>query len=137
MAYLYALQEIMTLSLEGSLYVGASALNTSSIGIQTTAHNIANVSTDGFKPISPTFSDGSAGLGVQVTGIKRDDMHIGESLTPGNDAFARYAAENLPSATELAREIPSLIKYQRNFQANVQTIKTADAMLEYLVENIG
>lgn len=127
----------MTLSLEGSLYVGASALNTSSIGIQTTAHNIANVSTNGFQPISPAFADGPDGIGVRVTGIKRDGQYIGGSLTPGNDAFAQYAAEHLPSATELAREIPSLIKYKRNFQANVQTIKTADAMLEYLIESIG
>lgn len=127
----------MTLSLEGSLYVGANALNASSIGIQTTAHNIANVSTNGFKPISPAFADGPGGFGIQVTGIKRDEPQAGASLTPGNDAFVQYAAENLPSATELAREIPSLIKYQRNFQANVQTIKTADAMLETLIESIG
>lgn len=121
-----------------ALYMGAGAMQAHSWGIAVSAHNVANVSTDGFTPQRALFTTGPQGRGVALDTVQSDpvpagaasgyrpavDIRQGGGLPPEG----RY-----PSATELAREMPSMISTQRTYEANAQTVRTADEMLGVLL----
>lgn len=115
----------------GSLFVGASALNAFSQRIQTTTYNVANVSTAGFKPATAQLADGSAGMGVELHSLMRDGKPVAST---GNALPQSLQNRFMPSATELEREIANLINDQRAFQANTQTIRTADSLFGYVLD---
>lgn len=115
-------------TLNGALGIASSGLTVFSSRVNVAAHNIANVSTDGFLPVSAPLADGPEGKQVHVSAITRG----GEPLT--GDASQEPQAENRPSATDLAREMTSLTLDQRAFQANAVTIRTVDQMLGILLD---
>lgn len=115
----------------GSLFVGASALNSFSQRVQATTYNIANVSTDGFQPVTAQLADGPRGQGVHLNSLTREGKPVTAS---GTSTTAASQSGFLPSATALEREFSHLISDQRAFQANVQSIRATDEMLGYVLD---
>ncbi|MDR2075714.1 MAG: flagellar biosynthesis protein FlgG [Desulfovibrio sp.] len=109
------------------LSTSLSALNAFSVGVQGTAYNIANVSTDGFRPVSVRYRSGRpADFGVEPV-ITRPrpmpDELVGR--TPGPLPFSR---------TDVAREMTHLMVNQRSFEANAAVVRSVDEMLGVLVD---
>lgn len=93
--------------------------NVSSIGahqtmLNTSAHNVANVNTDGFRPSDTRMSD--EGKSVSAHNAKADD------------------SGSLKSQTDLAKELPDQIIAQDASAVNVTAIKTKDEMLGTLLD---
>lgn len=108
-----------------ALNYAADALSVHSVGIQVSAHNIANVNTGDFLPQRATLATGPKGLGVDLESIAKapalPDTHPSGEL-------GRFLGDKAPSTTEISREMPSLLLSERAFQANVATIRTSDEM---------
>lgn len=106
----------------------SEALRAISVRTQLAAHNIANVSTDGFEPVSSSLADGPAGKGVAVSALWQG----GKPIT-ARESMSAKPGEG-PSATDLAREMVSLITSQHAFEANAKTMAAQDSMLGYLLD---
>lgn len=120
--------------ISGSLFLGAGVLRVHAVGMQVGAHNIANVSTDGFEPQRAVYATGPRGWGVDLQTVEKAglDGRAGAASQPlANGKGAEIANA---SGTELAREIPNLIMTQRGFEANAATVRTADEMLGTLLD---
>ena len=97
------------------LTAGLSAMRAFSLGVQGTAYNVANVSTNGFQPVAVHYQSGRpADIGVQPV-VTRPGPLPEDGLN-----FSR---------TDLAREMTQLIVNQRSFEANAATIRTTYDML--------
>ena len=78
------------------------------------AHNVANVNTDGFIPTQTTLND--TGNGVSATNTKASDNGSPKSQT------------------DLAKEIPDQMIAEGGVAVNVTAIKTQDEMLGTLLD---
>ncbi len=93
--------------------------NISSIGahqtmLNTSANNIANVNTDGFRPSDTRISDN--GNSVSAHNVKADDNG------------------SLKSQTDISKEIPDLMIAQNATAFNVAAIKAQDEMFGSLLD---
>lgn len=122
-------------SLGGSAF---SAMDAFSTGMNAVAHNIANVNTAGFEPLSVRYATGARGEGVQLGSVRTT-----ESSPLGGDesAFTEFGtgtllppeAEN-PGGTDVAREFTTMISTERAFEANAAAVGTWDEMLGTLLD---
>lgn len=130
--------------ISASLYLGAGAMQAHSWGMAVSAHNVANVSTAGFTPQRALFATGPGGRGVTLDTVQREPPLGGMEASGATDPSDRYSADAYesaglppealrPSGTELAREMPRMIVTQRTYEANAQTVRTADEMLGTLL----
>lgn len=131
--------------INSALYMGAGAMQAHSWGMAVSAHNVANVSTDGFTPQRALFATGPGGRGVTLDTVLRDPPLGGAVSAPDRPGTANAAPDAIydaaglppeavhPSGTELAREMPRMIVTQRTYEANAQTVRTADDMLGTLL----
>lgn len=96
--------------------------------VESSAHNTANVNTDGYKKTVVTLSEQEPqGVAAQVQTVN----------TPGPMAYEQTSeGETLveKSNVELAEELPNLMLSRRFFQANLKTVQTEDAMLGMLLD---
>lgn len=113
--------------------ISAGALSVFSHGFHAHAHNVANISTDKFKQITPVFVDGPGGWGVHLSALLRE----GEPLQAGAYSSALEHDEVMPSGTEIATELPSMINMEKSFQANVQAVRAEDEMLGCLLDIVA
>ena len=110
------------------------AMNTSLSGIKagielynTTAHNTANVNTDGYKKIDAKLSEAKGG-GVTVSiGKGRIDAQNSAYKLPGNNNVER-------SNVDLAEEAVGAIIAEYQVKANIEAFKAADEMEESIFE---
>lgn len=114
--------------IDSALYMAADSLAVHSVGMQVTAHNIANVSTADFLPQRATYATGQNGVGVELQSVRKQDAPLGRPSLANNAEASESAAKIRASGTELAREIPQMIATQRAFEANAATIRTAEEM---------
>ena len=127
--------------ISSALYMGAGAMQAHSWGMAVSAHNVANVSTDGFTPQRALFATGPGGRGVTLDTVLREPPLGGAVSAPdrpgasgGVSAAAGLPPEAMrPSGTELAKEMPRMIITQRTYESNAQTVRTADDMLGTLL----
>lgn len=128
--------------ISSALYLGAGAMQAHSWGMAVSAHNVANVSTDGFTPQRALFATGPGGRGVTLDTVLREPPLGGAvsaqdrpgAVSGGDAHVAGLPPEALrPSGTELAKEMPRMIVTQRTYEANAQTVRTADDMLGTLL----
>jgi len=105
----------------------ASGLSVEATCLNQTAHNIANVNTDGFQPGRVEQADVQGG-GVRVTGITQ--MPAGPTIDTGD-------GEVQVSGTDLGTEMVNLITTERSAEANMKTIQTADEMLGTILDVKG
>ena len=93
-----------------SMTLAAGALKAQSQGLAVTAHNVANVSTGGFRPPA-------------------------EAPDPAQAVYDVTANAGLvPSGTDLAVGAVEMISAQHAYAANAQAVRTADAMLGTLLD---
>ncbi|MDR2743771.1 MAG: flagellar basal body protein [Desulfovibrio sp.] len=134
-----------------SMSIGAQALNSYSVGMAVTAHNVANVNTSGFKPQTAVFATGPNGVGVQLETIFQGNglarprpLDMPDSLAAPADVYGEAAVNSAmpsngdangmppefvnPSGTDLGREMVNMIIAQYSFEANTVTIRAADEM---------
>jgi flagellar basal-body rod protein FlgC len=88
-------------------------------GVETVAHNVANVNTDGYRAVRYN----SATDTVEVIG--------GDAPAP---AGGEHPDELPPSNVDLAREFVKLRQYAVGYRANVAVIRVADRMVGALLD---
>lgn len=127
-------------SISASMQYGGQAMNSLSWGMATTAHNLANVNTAGFKPQHPVYATGPDGWGVQVDAVLQDVTARGQQpasvqrdVTVNASSVATYANSNA-SATDVAREMANMVATSAGYTANAKVVASADAMLGYLLD---
>lgn len=111
--------------INSSMYLASGSLATHSVGMQVAAHNIANISTNGFLPQQVTYATSNNGFGVELESVRNQDAPLGRQPVSAQGNCAGINA----SGTEIAKEIPQMIATQRGFEANAATIRAADEML--------
>lgn len=123
--------------ISSSLLLGVNAMNVHSIGMQVTAHNIANVNTAEFNPQRELYATGPNGQGVELDAVTRQfkPYDLASRNAANADGFPAGTPPEFinPSGTELAREIPHMITTQRAFEANAATVRASDEMLGTLL----
>lgn len=111
----------------GVLGIATSALQAQSKSVSTTANNIANVTTDGFRADRVVFSsnDPEAGGGVQSF-----------QITEPNDAPRTGLDAPIigQSNVELDTEFVNLIQADAAFQAALSTIRADDENFDSLID---
>lgn len=113
--------------------INAGALSAFSQAFQAHAHNVANISTDKYKQITPVLADGPGGWGVRLSSLAME----GEPLRNGEYSSALEPGETVPSGTQVAYEFPSMMIVERAFQANAQSVRVTDEMLGSLFDSIA
>lgn len=101
-----------------------SGLQAAATRVGVSAHNVANALTDGFVPSRVTSAE-VAGGGVTT------------AVTPVRDALAEARADEAllaPSRTDLVTEVVAQQAATRLFQANLASLRTADALFEAALE---
>jgi flagellar hook protein FlgE len=112
----------------GAIHSALSGLTAFSTQIDVTAHNVANVMTNEFKKSRTEFV--ALETGGVLTVIQKN-----ESAGPSILNNTGYGPAQLElSNVDLGEEAINLIISQRGYEANLQTIKTADDMLGSLLD---
>ncbi|MBI3807181.1 MAG: flagellar biosynthesis protein FlgC [Nitrospirae bacterium] len=112
----------------GAIHSALSGLTAFSTQIDVTAHNVANVMTNEFKRSRTEF------VAVETGGVL-PVIQKNESAGPSILNNTGYGPAQLElSNVDLGEEAINLIISQRGFEANLQTIKTADDMLGSLLD---
>ena len=96
--------------------------------LESTANNVANVNSDGYKKTKVTLHEGDPN-GVTAHIQKVDDRGplVYEQTSSGEELVEK-------SNVDLTEEMPDLMLTKRFYQANLKTIQTADEMLGSLLD---
>lgn len=114
-----------------NMTLAAGALKAQSQGLAVTAHNVANVSTGGFRPRHAAYATGPEGFGVRLNAV----LPPAEAPDPAQAVYDVTANAGLvPSGTDLAVGAVEMISAQHAYAANAQAVRTADAMLGTLLD---
>lgn len=118
------------MSIGSSMQIGASALGVHAWGMNISAHNVANVNTDAFEPQRVHYADAPENRGVLLNAVSQGDGIASLGAQENVSAMLPSASLTaLPSGTDLAREMTSMIGTQRAYEANTVAVRTADDML--------
>jgi len=112
----------------GAIQSALSGLTAFSTQVTVTAHNVANVATDGFKKSRTELTAVESG-GVR-SAIQKDETAGPMILNNTGYGPAQLELSNV----DLAEEAVNQIIGQRGFEANIQTVKTADEMLGTILD---
>ncbi len=114
-----------------------SALDANSVGMNASAHNVANVNTNDYSALSTQFQTNSGNNGVSpfVTQDRVSFSAQAQELA-GNFENVNHTL-TLNNNVDYARETASSITYQRAFEANTASIRTADDMLGTVLDLIA
>jgi flagellar hook protein FlgE len=116
------------------MYPAVTALNAFGIGTQVTAHNLANVLTNGFRAGRTTYADLPRYSGVAPvvqTGLGQSGPLIPAQGLPRDPATPDWVPQGFVegSNTDIATEMVNLIVTSRGYQANAKVVPTVDSML--------
>jgi flagellar hook protein FlgE len=111
-----------------AVHTALSGLTAFAKQIDVVAHNVANVNTDGFKKSEAAFVEAQGG---GVLPVVQKDNSAGPTVLKNT---AQGPAQVELSNVDLGEETVSQIIAQRGFEANLRTLKTADAMLGTLLD---
>ena len=133
--------ELGEMSIGSALYPALTALNAFGVGLQSTAHNLANVLTEGFKYGRVTYADLPRQSGTVANGpVKLDVSGPVVPYGPGlpmppprgyNPALSNGFVEG--SNTDVAMEMVNLIVTSRAYQANARVVPIVDSMLGMVI----
>ena len=101
-----------------SLNIGASGMRAYQSALGSSAHNIANASTNGFTPQTTSFQE-NTNSGVIV------------NISPASQQLASQEANQ--SGTDLATEITNSLQYKTGFDLSAKIVKTADEIFATLI----
>ena len=96
--------------------------------VEVTAHNVANVNTDGFKKSHTEFVSVETGGVLPV--VLKDDSAGPTVLSDRGRGPTQVELSNVNLADEAVNQIIA----QRGFEANISTLKTADDMLGTILD---
>jgi flagellar basal-body rod protein FlgC len=96
--------------------------------LEVSAHNVANINTDGFKRTDTTFVEAPNGGVLPVT--QKDNSPGPAVLKDTTQGLMQVELSN----TDLGQEAVNQIIAQRGFEANLRTLKTADDMLGSILD---
>ena len=111
--------------------IAISGINAASTGLRTTANNIANVGSDGFRASRVEFAelsttgDQAVGRGVRTARIAQP------SAEPVNGNASR------DSNVELAKQLLNMIKFATQFKAQAKVLRTASENVETVSDMLG
>ncbi len=108
--------------------IPAGAINAFGQGLATTAHNIANVNTDGFKPKEYHFETGPQGEGVQY--VPQDQVNL--SFDQEQPVTECEVAE--PSQVDVATEMVDLINLENSVAANAAVVRSMEEANGVLID---
>jgi len=119
----------------GALYPALSAFSAYGLGVNSSAHNLANVNSHNFKAGRVTYAEMPEGAGVRANGPQKLDVR--GPLVPYGPGLPPLAGQSpdIPegfaegSTTDIGAEMVNLIVNSRTYQANAKTVQTADDML--------
>ena len=99
--------------------------------VDATAHNTANINTDGYKKTRVTLHEGEEqGIQAVATKIETPGPMVYEQTPEGETLVEK-------SNVELSEELPSMMLSRRFFQANLKTVQIEDEMLGSLLDIKG
>ncbi|MDF1615732.1 flagellar basal body rod C-terminal domain-containing protein [Desulfurivibrio dismutans] len=93
-----------------------------------TAHNTANVNTDGYKKVKVTLSEGTpvGTIEARAEKIETPGPVVQEQTAAGTEMVEK-------SNVDLAEEMPNLMLSRRYFQANLKVVQSEDERLGSLL----
>ncbi|MGE4298983.1 MAG: flagellar basal body rod C-terminal domain-containing protein [Desulfovibrionaceae bacterium] len=100
-----------------------SALQATATAQQVTAHNVANVNTDGFKASRTEFATGPDGQGVRA--------EVSQTTSPGPAVVTDWSGDAQAveaSNTDVAVESVAMMRHETTYAANAAAIRTQDEM---------
>ena len=106
------------MSMNTSFAISSSALYTTSVRHDVTAHDVANINTDKFSESSVVQSERSTGA-TEVAAIRK---------TPNKNTF---------SNTDFAVEAGEMINNKNVYGANAKVFKVQDRMLGEIIDMVG
>ena len=101
-----------------------AALFTFGKKLSTTAGNVANVNTDGYKKRVASINDNSEG---------QPQLEVRESNEPGA-LIQENGVMRETSNVDLAEELPQMIVAQRGYEANIKALETQDQVLKSTID---
>lgn len=120
--------------------IPTSALGALSASLQVSANNLANANTNGFKQSDVRFETGPGDQGVRISEIRKDSTPGSPVEAPVYPIVGRQYEQHMgwveSSNTDVPRQFVDMISASNAWQANTATIRTADDMLGYLVNEI-
>ncbi len=96
--------------------------------VAATAHNVANVDTDGFKATRVVLEEAEAGGVVARAGTVDTPGPLALEQTAGGERLVEL------SNVDLTVEMPALLLARRAYQANVKVAQAGDEMLGTLLD---
>ncbi len=97
--------------------------------LESTANNVANVNSDGYKKTKVTLAEGAqGGVTAHVQKVEEQGPLVYEQTAGGEQQLVEK------SNVDLTRELPDLMITKRSFQANLKAIQTEDEMLGSLLD---
>ena len=108
----------------GIMSIAHSGMRASTLRLQSSAHNVANLNTDGFDPLRVVQQDRANG-GVSATV---------ETVNTQNPTIQRGSDIVETSGTDLGEEMVEQLVAQRSHEANIATLRTADEILGALLD---
>jgi flagellar basal-body rod protein FlgC len=106
-----------------ALNSGISAMKAFESALDSSAHNVANASTNNFQPQTTRFQEGVNG------GVVVNISQASKTLS----AQSNGSSSTLPSETDLGTEITNSLQYKIGFQMAAKLVKTSDEVLDTLV----
>lgn len=119
----------------------AQALSAFSTSLNATAHNVANVSTEGYQPQRVELADGPGGQGVQVAAVTTAQ---GSDVAPARTGEG--AAEAAPqggftasavNGVDLVHEMVGLMTTSRAFEANAVMVRATEETTGHVLNLIA
>lgn len=111
-----------------AIHTALSGLTAFAKQIEVVAHNVANVNTDGFKKSRTEFVEVADGGVLPV--VQKDDSAGPSVLKDLGHGPSIVELSNVDLGEETAQQILA----QRSFEANLQSLKTADTMLGSILD---
>jgi len=121
----------------------AQALSAFSSSLNVTAHNVANVSTEGYQPQRAELADGPGGQGVQVAAVttaQGSDVvpaRLGDTPSEGaglvNGPQGGLTASSV-GGVDIVREMVGLMTTSRAFEANAVMVRAAEETTGHVLD---
>ncbi len=113
-----------------------SALKAFGLGVQNTAHNLANILTAGFNPARVTYSElpAQSGVAPNVSTPATTELAASSQRSQVSPSPQTPPIWSNPSGTNLLMEMVNLTTNSRAYQANAKVIQTGDQMLGTAVD---
>ncbi len=110
------------------VHAALSGLQAYSTRVANNAHNVANMNTEGFKKDRVLLStQAPQGVRATVEKVSAPGSAVAEMTDQGYEMVEQ-------SNVDLSEEIPELMVNQHSYGANLKTIKSADQMMQGLLD---